>query len=45
MSKEKFLEIQGKLWDQSPSYPDELSKEVWLKICEDFYDKNKDLFN
>lgn len=44
MSKEKFLEIQSKLWDTSPSYPDELTKEKWLEICGKFYDENKELF-
>ena len=44
MTKEKFLEIQGRLWDTSPSYPDELTKRVWLELCAKFYDDNVDMF-
>jgi len=44
MEKEKFLEIQGKLWDSAPSYPEELTREAWLEYCAKFYDDNKELF-
>jgi len=44
MDKETFLSIQEKLWDISPTYPDELSKTDWLVICGEFYDDNLKLF-
>jgi hypothetical protein len=43
MTKELFLRIQGMLWDSAPSYPSELTREVWLEYCEVFYDKNEAL--
>ena len=45
MTKETFLKIQGELWDNSPSYPGELTKERWLEICGEYYDKNTKLFD
>ena len=44
MPKETFISIQEKLWDASPSYPDELSKSEWLDLCGKFYEENKELF-
>jgi len=45
MTKEKFLEIQSQLWDASPSYPDELTKDQWLEVCGKFYDEHTEIFN
>ena len=43
MTKDTFLKIQADLWDFSPSYPGELTKEAWLEICGKFYDEYEDL--